>query len=154
MQDHVSFGRAVFRKKADGFAIQLIHLHGTFFGASGDLRDLAPLRGRLGGLVHQRLRRVGLCQVVESLSALDLTFQFGYVSQVVQRKRIVGVNEIRLVEVLLGVIDAMLFQRVHAVTIKLLHRRVLAFLGQRNAQVLRSGRGNQGAAKGQKDREN
>ena len=89
-----------------------------------------------GCLVHHGIRGVGLRLVVIALSAVHVAFQLGHIAQVVQRERIIGVNQISLVEESLGFINVMAFQGLHTIAIERLHRGVLALLRLRNTQLV------------------
>src|SRR5262249_8065274 len=87
-------------------------------------------------LIDHGVRSVSSCLIVVTLRPIKVALEFRHVAQIVQREGIVGVDQVRLVEKVLGLVDVMLLKSVYAVAIKLLYWRVFALLGQRNANLL------------------
>ena len=67
-------------------------------GVAGDLGDGLADGGALGGLVDDSVGVLLLRQSVIALGAINLPLEFGDVAQIVQGERIVGIDQVCLIE--------------------------------------------------------
>src|SRR5689334_613003 len=87
-------------------------------------------------LVHNGLRVRLTGKLVKALGAIHITFEFGNVAEVIQGKRIVRVQKVRLVEEFLGLLVIVLVNGGHPVPVVLLDWRGLTLLGEVKSKSL------------------
>jgi len=87
--------------------------------------------------VDDRSARLFTGQCVEPFRAVKLTLQFGNVAKIIERKGVVGIEQICFVEQPFRLLVVVLTNCLHAVTVQSLYGRELAPLGNVYLEVLR-----------------
>ena len=143
LENHIGFRRARLHQQPHGLHVQSRHPQIAVLRVAGNFAHHAAFIQIVGGAVYGRFRADVGRQPVIALGPLQIAFQLGNVTQIVEGERIVGIDEISAVEQLFGAREIALLDRLHAIAVQLLHRCGLAAFGNGDAQILCGG-GNAG----------